>query len=99
MWKRDRVVQVELHDNIHEGVNAQGEDCWFADIYYLEVGATGNLAQRIEKNYSAYLALAKAEEARAQERERLEKTTLSIDDLTEMAADQEFRLCLLELGV
>lgn len=92
-------VQIELHDNIREGVNTHGEPCWCADIYYLETGKTTNLAQRIERNFDAYLALAKKKDAEEEEKKRVEETRLTTDEITETLADQEYRICLLELGV
>lgn len=92
-------VQIELHDNIREGVNAQGDQCWFADIYYLETGKTANLAQRVERNFGAYLALAKKKDAEEEARRQIEETRLTTDEITETLADQEYRICLLELGV
>lgn len=92
-------VQIELHDNIREGVNAQGEQCWFADIYYLSTGNTANLAQRIERNFNAFLTLAKAKDADAEAKRQIEETALTTEEITETLADQEFRICLLELGV
>lgn len=93
------VVQIELHDNIREGMTAQGEPCWFADIYFAVVGKTENLTKRIERNFNAYLTMAKQKEAEQRARDEIEATRLSIDEVTEVLADQEMRICLLELGV
>ena len=99
IYENNGTAQIELHDNIHEGMTAQGEPCWFADIYYMVVGKTENLAQRIEHNFAAYLTLAKQKEAEQRARDEIEATRLTTDEMTEMLADQEFRICLLELGV
>lgn len=99
IYDRDGTVQIELHDNIHEGINAQGEPCWYADIYFIVVGKTGNIAQRIEHNFDAYLALAKSKDAEAEAKRQIEETALTTEEITETLADQEFRICLLELGV
>lgn len=93
------VVQIELHDNIREGINAQGDPCWYADIYFMVVGKTDNLAKRIERNFDAYLAMAKQKDAEQKARDDIEATRLSVDEMTEMLGDQELRICLLELGV
>ena len=97
--ERNGTVQIELHDNIREGMTEQGEPCWYADIYFIVVGKTENLAKRIERNFDAYLVMAKQKDAEQRARDEIEATRLSVDEMTEMLGDQELRICLLELGV
>lgn len=88
-------VVLVLHDNIHEGTNVEGEQCWYADIYYLTLQGTDNLHDRIANNFDAFLAKAKKKD----EEESTVEPSVTIDDLTEAVIDQEYRICLLEMGV
>ena len=95
----DGITQLELHDNIRYDVDDQGELHWFADIYFITVGKTNNLEDRVVQNFNKYLEIAKKNDAKAQEQEMIKSTRLNIDNITEILVDQEFRLCLLEMGV
>lgn len=57
------MAHITLADNIHEGVNAADEDCWFCDLYMMVLPDSDNMAQRLEKSYDLFLAKAKLDEA------------------------------------
>lgn len=69
VYERNRgMACITLADNIREGVNANDEDCWFADLYMIEMPDNDNLAERLERNYRKFLEHAKEIESRQVER-------------------------------
>lgn len=58
------MAYITLADNIREGVNANGDDCWYCDLYMMVLSDNDNMAQRLEKSFDLFLAKAKADEAK-----------------------------------
>ena len=63
------MAHITLSDNVHEGVNATGDDCWYCDLYMMVLPDHEQMAQRLEKSFGLFLAKAKADEAEREEAE------------------------------
>lgn len=64
------MAHITLADNIHEGVNASNEDCWFCNLYMMVLPDSDNMVQRLERSYDKFLAKAKADEAETKRKEQ-----------------------------
>ena len=69
---------------------------WRADtVYSIVTRFRDRLKEAVEAGYEAWLNTAR----KRSEDEARKASKLTMDDLTEITVDQEYRICMLELGV
>lgn len=92
------MAHITLADNVREGVNENGEDCWYCDLYMMVLPDSDNMAQRIERSYEIFLAKAKADEMEKKRAEENQEPTA--DERIRQLEEQNAILleCLLEVS-
>lgn len=62
--ERDNLyAMLTMADNIREGVNPEGNDVWYADLYTLTLTKTDALYEQAQQNFELFLEEAKRKDA------------------------------------
>lgn len=96
--RANEMAHITLTDNVREGINENGENCWYCDLYMMVLPDSDNMAQRIERSYKVFLAKAKEDEANRRLEEANRKP--AADERIRQLEEQNTILleCLLEMS-
>ena len=97
--EENSLTVIRYNTNIRQITKDDDVVVWLADVYTQTMEPMPGIFDRIDRNYEKFLAKAIQLDCEAQRKANAEAAKLTMEDLTEMTADQEFRICMLELGV
>ena len=89
---------IRLVEEIEQSADEEGNPVWLGEVYETTAAATGNISNRVHMNRAKWLEKAKADEEAAIAAREEKRNQLTLSDLAEMVVDQEYRICLIEMG-